>query len=248
MRASRCARQRRVFEEKVRDLHQRVVVAKAACRSCLTMEQLKILQGSYRIFEAALDPGVRDLAASLFAESSRQSKAASGRTQSLNAKETLEADIRRAHMAWHSTGAQLAPESEEKISSRLRTSYGSLAKAPPDLLNLLVEARGGTRTQVAMRKQSQQKLLRFKEDVQMYATRLAAQEPSGSGVMTTQEARRLAARHTTFGQDLDAATRQAYDDVYGAYLARNGPRKRRKGEAPLQKRKRAEYITDGPAS
>lgn len=231
-------RQREQFRNEIQNLYTSIVVQGKLRRDVCSAPFLKALQGRFRVFKASLDALARAQASALFVESSKQSKAASRTTHSLNVRAKLRADITDMHAQWRQ-GTPLTQDTEAKTMRRLTTAYTSVKSAPPDLLALVEEMRGGDGQTVCNKRNSATKLGKFLRDVAEYETRLATRGPS-DGVLTTLEARRLAGRFCTFRPDLSPVDRERYDRVYLAYLWRNGVQARRGGHGAQASRR------DGP--
>lgn len=227
MRAMRTRAQQRALEEDVTGLYTQVIVNGEPRHRVCSEVAFKKLQGRYRVFEARLPEEFREKARLLFRQSSAESKARSVETRSKGCKRTLETDVTLAHARCQTSGIRLPQDEDDRLCVRLRTAFGSLAKAPPDLLALLEEARGGQRKKLAVQARSDAKLEVFKRDVADLETSLATRGPK-DGMLSTQEARKLAARHASFVKSLDASHAERYDKVYKAYLWRNGPCARRR--------------------
>ena len=227
MRAMRTRAQQRALEEDVTGLYTQVIVNGEPRHRVCSAVAFKMLQGRYRVFEARLPEEFCEKARLLFRQSSAESKARSVDTRSKGCKRTLETDVALAHARCRASGMRLPQDEDDHLCVRLRTAFGSLPKVPPDLLALLEEARGGQRKTLAVQARSDAKLEVFKRDVADFETRLATRGPK-DGMLSTQEARKLAARHASFVQSLDASHAERYDKVYKAYLWRNGPCARRR--------------------
>ena len=231
MRAAHTLKQRLEFTRKIGELYHLVVVDKRHRGETCSAAAFKILQGSFRIFKADLDEQTRTQAAALFKASSIQSKTASRVTCSIRVRENLRKDVAAIHQRWRQHGMPLRDE-ELQIVRRLETAYGSLKDAPPDLASMVNEVRGGSGHALSSRRMSSTKCQSFLQTLIEYETRLAVRGPQ-VGMLSTVEARRLAARSTTFRDEMSEVERDRYDRVYLAYLWRNGKQARRKGTDAL---------------